>query len=84
MGLLTVVTDIQIEPGQLGEFQMRRFTLQDRFVLAIGNFASSGFDPRGRLDVIRLKQLLQVELDKLMGPSKGTVYIVAAYIAKRN
>jgi len=83
MGLLTVVSDIQIEGRVLTEFQMRRFTLQDRFVLAIGNFASTGFDPRGRMDIVRLKRLLQSELDRLMGPNKGTVYVTAAYIAKR-
>jgi hypothetical protein len=83
MGLLTVVSEITIEPDLLKEFQMRRFTMQDRFVLAIGNFATTGFDPRGKVDIIRLKRLLQVEMDRLMGPGKGTVYITAAYIAKR-
>jgi hypothetical protein len=84
MGLLTIVPEIVIENDAYTEFQMRRFTLQDRFVLGIGTYATTGFDPRGKIDILRLKRMLQYETDKLMGPKKGTVFITSAYIAKRS
>lgn len=83
-GLLTVVPSIDVDPSSSNEdFIKRRFTIQDRFILGLGAYATTGFDPRTPVDVRRVKAIFQTELDKLMGPGKGTVYITAVYIAKR-
>ncbi len=86
-GLLTVVPVIYLgatPPTEKTDLaQMQKLNIQDRFLLALNGLATTGFDPRKPIDILQIKNLLQGELDKVMGANWGTVFITSAHIARR-
>ncbi len=83
-GILTVVPIIDMGSNRaLEEVAPQRLLVHDHLLLGLIKYATSGFDPRGVMNIREIKRILQAELDSAIGPGKGTVYVVSAHIAKR-
>ena len=83
-GLLTVVPVVDMGSNRaLEDVAIKRLEVQDHFLIGLNQYATSGFDPRGVININQIKRILQAQLDSVIGPNRGVVYVISAHMAKR-